>query len=166
MAWQDDMVTMLRVVIDDTGNNPSYSNSRLEEVIVVAAHLTKKDVDFDNDYIVNIQDVSLSPDPVTSKDYSFVNLVILKAGCVLANSEFKTDGARAISVRDGSAAVDQRGVADAKKSWRDMICSDYDKAEREYRMGNSQAGEAIISPYRHTSENYGGQHTGPRHRNP
>jgi hypothetical protein len=165
MAWQDDMVTMLRVVIDDAGSNPTYSNSRLEEVIVVAAHLTKQAVDFDNDYTVDIQDVSITPDPVNAQDYSFINLVILKAGCVLANSEYKTDGARAISVRDGSASVDQRGVADAKKNWRDMICSQYDKAEREYRMGNSQAGEAIIGPYMHRGD-YGGQHTGPRFRNP
>jgi len=147
MAWQDDMVSMLRVVIDDAGSNPEYTNARLEEVITVAAHFTKKDVDFDSDYTISISDVSITPDPITGKDYPFVNLVTLRAACLLANSEYKTAGVRAVSVRDGSSAIDQRGVADSRKNWRDMICQDYARAEREYRMGNSQAGEAIIGPY-------------------
>ena len=42
MAWQDDMVTMLRTIVDDSGSNPMYSDSRLEEGIVVAANLMKK----------------------------------------------------------------------------------------------------------------------------
>jgi len=147
MAWQDDIVTMLRVVVDDTGSNPLYSDSRLEEVIVVAAHMTKTDVDFDNDYTVSISDVTISPDPVGRGDNAFLNLVTLKAACLLANSEYKTEAGRAISIRDGSSAIDQRGVAAAKKSWRDSICEDYEKAEREYRIGNSQAGKSIIGPY-------------------
>ena len=85
MAWQDDMVSMLRVVIDDAGSNPEYTNARLEEVITVAAHFTKKDVDFDNDYTISIADVSITPDPITGKDYPFVNLVTLRAACLLAN---------------------------------------------------------------------------------
>ena len=147
MAWQDDMVSMLRVVIDDAGSNPEYTDARLEEVIVVAAQFTKKDVDFDNDYTISISDVSITPDPATNSDHPFINLVTLRAACLLANSEYKTEGARAISVRDGSSSIDQRGVADSRKNWRDMICQDYASAEREYRMGNSQAGKAILGPY-------------------
>ena len=125
MAWQDTMVTMLRVVIDDMGSNPTYSDSRLEEVIVVAANLTKQDVDFDSDYTIGVTDLSISPDPTTSPDNAFINLVTLKSACLLANSEYKTCTNYAISVRDGSAAIDKRGVAAAKKEWRDSICKDY-----------------------------------------
>jgi len=153
MAWQDDMVTMLRVVIDDNGSNPEYSNSRLEEVIVVAATMTKKDVDFDNNYTISVSSVTISPDPVTSSDNAFINLVTMKSACLLANSEYKTEAGRAITVRDGSSAIDNKGVAAAKKGWRDSICEDYSKAEKEYRIGNSQAGKSIIGPYGHFSSN-------------
>ena len=157
MAWQDDMVTMLRVIIDDNGSNPEYSNSRLEEVIVVAATMTKKDVDFDNDYTISVSGVTISPDPVTETDHAFINLVTLKSACLLANSEYKTEASRAITVRDGSSAIDTKGVAAAKKSWRDSICEDYSKAEREYRIGNSQAGKSIIGPYGHLTSNKSNQ---------
>jgi len=162
MAWQDDMITMLRVVIDDNGSNPEYSNSRLEEVVVVAATMTKKDVDFDNDYTISVSDVTISPDPVTSSDNAFMNLVTLKAACLLANSEYKTEAARAITIRDGSSAIDTKGVAAAKKGWRDSICDDYSKAEREYRIGNSQAGKSIIGPYGHLTSNQTGNTTRKR----
>lgn len=161
MAWQDDMVIMLRVIIDDNGSNPEYSNSRLEEVIVVAATMTKKDVDFDNDYSLSISEVTISPDPTTGPDNAFINLVTLKAACLLANSEYKTEAARAITIRDGSSAIDTKGVAAAKKGWRDSICEDYAKAEREYRIGNSQAGKSIIGPYGHFTSN---QKQDTRHR--
>ena len=147
MAWQDTMIIMLRVVIDDMGSNPTYSDSRLEEVIVVAANLTKQDVDFDSDYTIGVTDLSISPDPTTSPDNAFINLVTLKSACLLANSEYKTCTNNAISVRDGSAAIDKRGVAAAKKEGRDSICKDYNHAEREYKLGNSNAGASIIGPY-------------------
>tara|TARA_R110000824_G_scaffold9415_10_gene42192 strand:- start:5769 stop:6266 length:498 start_codon:yes stop_codon:yes gene_type:complete len=147
MAWQDDMVTMLRTIVDDSGSNPMYSDSRLEEVIVVAANLMKKDVDFSSDYTISIGEVSIAPDPTTGNDYAFVNLVTLKAACLLANSEYKTEANNAISIRDGSASIDKRGVAAAKKDWRDSICGDYARAEKEYKLGNSNAGASIIGPY-------------------
>ena len=147
MAWQNEMTIMLRVVIDDIGDNPTYSDSRLAEVIVVAAQMTKQDVDFDNIYTISISNATISPDPVASSDNAFLNLVTLKAACLLANSEYKTEGGRAISIRDGSSAIDQRGVAAAKKGWRDNICAEYEKAEKEYKIGNSQAGKSIIGPY-------------------
>ena len=147
MAWQDDMVTMLRVVIDDTGSNQLYSSSRLEEVIVVAANMTKKDVDFNDNYAISIANVTITPDPADLPDYPFLNLVTLKAACLLANSEYKTEASRAITIRDGSSAIDQRGVAAAKQSWRDNICADYEKAEKEFRIGNSSSGKSIIGPY-------------------
>ncbi len=154
MAWQDTMVTMLRVVIDDMGSNPTYSDSRLEEILVVSAKLTKKDVDFTNDYTIGVTDSTISPDPVSSSDNAFVNLVTLKAACLVANSEFKTEANNAISVRDGSAAIDKRGVAAAKKDWRDSICNDYERAEREFKLGNSNAGASIIGPYNlHSHDN-------------
>ena len=90
MAWQDTMVIMLRVVIDDMGSNPTYSDSRLEEILVVSAKLTKKDVDFANDYTIGVTDSTITPDPVSTSDNAFVNLVTLKAACLVANSEFKT----------------------------------------------------------------------------
>ena len=147
MAWQDTMVIMLRVIIDDMGSSPTYSDSSLEEILVVSAKLTKKDVDFANDYTIGVTDSTITPDPVSSSDDAFVNLVTLKAACLVANSEFKTEANNAISVRDGSAAIDKRGVAAAKKDWRDTICSDYERAEKEIKLGNSSAGASIIGPY-------------------
>ena len=70
MAWQDSMVQMLRVVIFDLETTPTYSDSRLEEMLVASAHLVTQDIDFSTNYTVDILSQSITPDPTDSVSYT------------------------------------------------------------------------------------------------
>ena len=55
---------MVRHMINDVDpTNYKYSVSRLETTILVAAQLVSEDMDFDNDYVVNVEQSTLTPDP-------------------------------------------------------------------------------------------------------
>ena len=156
MAWTTDMVTILRYIIDDVDSTQTYADSRLETLIVTAAQLTKEDVTFSKTYTLNIASATISPDPTDdTRDDGFINLVCLKAACLLAGAEFKTEASKGIMVRDGSASIDTRGVSQSKKDWRDHICENYAKAERDFKTGNSKVGEAIVGPYRNFANQRG-----------
>tara|TARA_R110002020_G_scaffold188560_1_gene387301 strand:+ start:599 stop:1096 length:498 start_codon:yes stop_codon:yes gene_type:complete len=156
MAWTTDMVTVLRYIIDDVDSPQTYTDTRLKTVIVTAAQLTKEDITFAKTYTLDLTNITISPDPTaTTRDDGFINLVCLKSACLLAGAEFKTEAAKNISIRDGSSSIDTRGVAQSRKDWKDRICADYDRAEKDYKMGNSKVGEAILGPYRNFANQRG-----------
>lgn len=152
-AWKTEMTTLLRYVINDTDETVrEFTDERLCSLLVSSAHLTLGVVDFPADYTVDIPNSGISPNPTNDK--SFTNLVVLKASCLLAAGEYRTSTNQAIVVRDGPSSVDPRAMVVAKKGMMDTSCSKYEQAELEYRLGNSNAGEAIIGPHRNAM--YGG----------
>ena len=155
MAWNTEMVSLLRYVINDTDTlTQEYSDTRLKSLIVTAAQLTLGVVDFPRDYTIDIANIAISPDPTTSKDNGFVNLVILKAACLLATGDYRSATNKGVVIRDGPSTIDARGMLASKKDIMESACKKYDEAELEFRLGNSNAGEAIIGPHRNAI--YGG----------
>ena len=77
---------MLRVVIFDLETTPTYSDSRLEEMLIASAHLVTQDIDFSTSYSIDILGQSITPDPTDSTDKEFVNFVVLKAACLADQS--------------------------------------------------------------------------------
>ena len=155
--WQSEMTTILRYVINDTELvSQEFSDNRLQNLIISAAHLTLGVVDFPSDYSVDIPNSGISPDPTTVNDSSFVNLVILKAACLLAEGEYRVAANKGIVIKDGPSAIDARGLIAGKKELAESACQRYTKAELEYRVGNSNAGEAIIGPHRNAARGIGG----------
>lgn len=158
MAWQDEMVPVLRELIGDTNTTLEYSDTRLESIIVAAAHMMLQDLDFAQDYTITISTTAISPDPTTpTYDTAFVNLVTLKASCMLANAELRLATKKAISFRDGPSGLDGKGLAAAKLEWRNTICGELQKAIRDYRLGSGSPGEAIVGPYRFYSDRVGNE---------
>jgi len=148
-SWKKEMTTLLRYVINDADETSrEFTDERLCNLLITSAHLTLGVVDFPSDYKVDIPNSGLSPDPTSVNDSSFMNLVILKAACLLAEGEFRISTNKGIVVRDGPSSVDPRGLVSAKKEMMDSACKKYEDAEFEYRLGNSNAGEAIIGPHR------------------
>ena len=81
MSWQGQMGTIVRHLINDINpDSYKFSNSRLETTILVAAQLSQMNIDFSNNYTINVEDCTLSPDPtVTSTiDDPFVTLICLR----------------------------------------------------------------------------------------
>ena len=66
MAWETDLVTILRnVIFDVDSTNYTYSDERLKEMLVVSAQLVNSEIKLDNDYTISISTTGISPDPVT-----------------------------------------------------------------------------------------------------
>lgn len=149
MGWKTEMVQILRYLINDIDGS-TYSSSRLEKTILVAAQLTLHDVSFAQTYTVDVDESVLTPDPTTgTKDDAFINLVVLKAGCIidtgLIRSKLSTLG---YVVKVGNDMVDTRTQYDAYKTiYEKGFCKIYDEAKWEYELGSQEPGRAILGPF-------------------
>jgi hypothetical protein len=150
MSWQTEMTTMLRVVINDIVAPYTYTDERLQQVIVVAAQLMLNDISFPVNYSIDIENIDISPDPTdATRDDAFINLGVLKSGCFMDSSLFRTKAASAgILVKTGPHTVDTKGVIDAYKVLLEKgLCKAYDDAKWEYEAGNLSPGRAILGPF-------------------
>jgi len=149
MTWQTEMVLIVRHVVDDVETPQDYTDSRLEITVSIAAQLVMTEVDWDKTYVIDTAIPSISPDPTTStRDDAFINLVSLKASCMIARSEYKSKAATAgIMVKDAQSEIRMGNVGAEYKKRADDMCSQYQQAKLEYQAGNSRAGQAILGPY-------------------
>lgn len=150
MSWQSELSTIIRYLINDLDpNNYQYSDERIEITSVVAAQMVILDVSLPVQYNINVQSISISPDPTSDpKDNLFVNLVALKAACIILGSEVKTQGMNAISIKDGPSAIDLRGVASTMTFLYQDICAKYQKLLQDAKEDLvAAAGQAILGPY-------------------
>jgi hypothetical protein len=151
MAWDDDLTTILRVLVADT-NSVTYTDDTLEQTLVVAAFQVLQQLDFAQTYTVSIANVTIVPDPTVSptKDDAFSNLVCLKAACITDRGAAITAANRAIAVRDGSSSIDLRTILEGKlKLLKQGWCAVYEEARTEYlTTQGGEAGAAIMTPFR------------------
>lgn len=149
MPWQNEMTLIVRHLVNDLNSSSyTFTDSRLEEAVLVSAQLALLEIDFENVYTIDVDAVSLSPDPTESsnKDDSFINLVSLKTSQMLLGSELKTHSLNAISLRDGPSALDLRGIVSGLKILFDDINKRYDEAIMQYKL-NGVVGQAVLGPY-------------------
>ena len=149
MPWQNEMKVIVRHLVNDLNTSDyTFTDSRLEEAVLVSAQLASLEIDFENTYAIDVDSVSLSPDPTDSnnKDDSFINLVCLKTAQMLLGSELKTHSLNAISLKDGPSSLDLRGIVAGLKILFDDINKRYDEAIVQYKL-NGVVGQAILGPY-------------------
>jgi hypothetical protein len=154
MSWQNTIPTMVRYLISDV--NPSgykYSDSRVNTTVLVAAQLVSLDLNFPNNYEIDIDFGSISPDPTEeeTKDSSFINLIAYKTACIMVGSELKTESANAISIKDGPSSIDLRGVSAALGMLYKDLCDKYQKMSDDYKF-TGETGSSILGPYSPGSE--------------
>jgi hypothetical protein len=161
MAWEIEMVQIVRNLIGDVSEtSPTYSIPRLQTMILTAGQLLNGSVDFYKSYTIDVDEGILTPDPTTAtKDNGFINLVCLKTACIILRSEWRTASNSALSVKDGPSTIDGKGIATAKEALANEMCEAFEDALKQYLMGNSKAGEAIVGPHR-----YGYVNRPPDHR--
>lgn len=151
MTWQAVIPQLIRGLIGDFDSPPEYSDGRLEELSIYAAHLLLNEVTFDTTYTVSILTLEITPDPST--DTGFVNLVALKASLIVLMNEVKVAANQSISVTDGPAKIQLVDVYKAKKELYDALIKAYEKSKLNHQLGNQNPGQAIITPT--TIETYG-----------
>lgn len=63
MAWQDQMSTIVRYVVNDVdSSNYTFSDERVETSILVAAQLVSNEIDFIQTYTIDVEGGTISPD--------------------------------------------------------------------------------------------------------
>lgn len=150
MAWQTEITQIVRNIIGDIDlSSPTYTDERIQEIILVSAQLLSTEVDFAQTYTIDVDELSLTPDPTTpTKDDGFINLVALRSACIIANSEFRTAANNAYNFADGPAKIDGRDVAESLYKNAQTICESFEKTKKSYKAGNNNAGAIIVGPYR------------------
>lgn len=148
MAWQDEMIPTLRVLINDMGAEPTYSDGRLEQTLLVAARMVNMDLGYD--YTISVELVTISPDPVDELDETFTNLTVLRAGCFIDQSTLRTKAAiSGLVARCGPATLDTSGYLDGFKAiFENGLCSLYEQMKKEVIFGNSAICRAILGPFK------------------
>lgn len=156
MSWQNEMVRIVRFLINDIDAD-TYSDSRLEETILASAQLVYTGIDFSKDYTIDVDTLVLTPDPTASpKDDWFINLVCVKTACIIMGSEVKTLAGQSFTIKDGPASIDVSNAYKASKELYDDLCDRYDIMVVQYKVGDSVGGNAIMTPYTQSGLNVGG----------
>ena len=154
MSWQNTIPIMVRYLVSDV--NPSsykYSDSRMSTTVLVEAQLVSLDLNFPNNYEIDIDFGVIAPDPTEeeTKDSSFINLIALKTACIIIGSELKTESSNAISIKDGPSAIDLRGVSASLSVLYKDLCDKYQKMSDDYKF-TGETGSSILGPYSPGSE--------------
>lgn len=151
MAWQDQIPLVVRVWINDLSETPNYSDDRLEQLIVIAAQYTIHEMNFNQNYVINIMDRIITPDPTTleSPDHDFIGFVALKSACMLDQSTFRTRAAtEGIRASLGSANLTvQGGLAGYQAILDEGPCAIYQNLRLQYEFGNANGIRAMLSPF-------------------
>lgn len=151
MAWTEDMVSMLRVIINDTESPQTYENDRLRNLLMVAAMYVKQEVDFDVVYTIGISNVTLAPDPTltATRDDSFTNLVVLKAACLTDQSTLRTKAIMSgIEAKCGPAMLKTLKHLDGFKELLTLgPCAAYEQLKHDYKLNDTTNLFGILSPF-------------------
>jgi hypothetical protein len=148
MTWQNEIARIVRFLINDI-DATTYTDDRLEETVLVAAQLMLNNLDFDTDYIVDVDSLTLSPDPTAStpKDNFFINVTALKTVCIILGSEAKTLAAQSYRIKDATSSIDISSAYQSVNQLYKDACDKLDKMIMDYKAGNSVAGGAVLTPY-------------------
>jgi len=151
MAWCSDLVPMLRVIINDVDeDNYSYTDARLQELLVTAAQLVIVDIqNLDTTYTVDITEQSITPDPTNPRDDVFINFLVLKAACMTDEGNFRSKAlAAGIRARCGPATIDTMQYL---AGFRDLMnfgpCKSYETLKYEYMFGHRANVKAVLGPF-------------------
>jgi hypothetical protein len=148
--WDSEMVLLLRFVIDDVDEPVKYSDDKLQQLLLVAGQFVRTEVPLSQEYIIDVENYSITPDPTVTdhRDDSFINLTVLKAGCLLSTSPLIKSSGKNLRVKETTYEYDARGTLDSSKFAVQTFCSAYQDAKWGFATTNGVIGEVIIGPYK------------------
>jgi hypothetical protein len=149
MAWNTEIPIIVRVLINDMSDSPTYSDERLQQVIAVSAKYVQFDVVLDNSYRVDVINPTISPDPTDLKDEIFISLVSLKAACIIDQSALRTRAAaEGIRAALGPAMLSVNGSLDGFIAILDKgPCASYEELTSHWDVSQATAVRAILGPF-------------------
>ena len=153
MSWDDTMLIMLRVMINDDfiGDECQYTDTRLKRLLSVAAQYVIQDVKLNYTYTVDVLTPNITPDPtgLSPQDDIFINFVVLKAACIADQSLFRTKSlVSGLKARCGPAVME---TADHLKGFKDLLevgpCKAYETLKDEHNFTDHSTIQAVLSPF-------------------
>lgn len=145
-----EFMQLLRVMLQDQ-DRTLFTDERLKELIATAARLVIQEVDFDTAYEVSILKRSIDPDPLGVPDESFVNLVALKAACILDTGTLRTEALKSgVKITQEKTTIETGNrIAGFKEVMAMGWCKAYQLAKEEYEAGDAVTfGHFIGTPFR------------------
>lgn len=151
MYWQTEIPIIVRNLINDLSDTPTYSDNRINQLAVVAAQYVLGEVNLEQSYTIDIVGIDISPDPSspTSRDTDFVGFIALKTACLLDQSTFRTKAvSEGIKTALGSANLAISGNLAGYKTILDVgPCKLYESLTLDHNIGNATAVRAVLSPF-------------------
>lgn len=149
MAWDTEIIRIVRVLINDLTSPYEYSDRRLTQTITVAAKYVEFDVVLDTTYTVDVINNTISPDPTTNGDNIFVSLVGLKTACIIDQSNLRTKASlEGIKTALGPASL---SVSGSLVGWKHIIdtgaCKLYGDLTEHWDVMNATAIASVLSPF-------------------
>jgi hypothetical protein len=149
MSWNIEIPIIVRTLINDLSDSPTYSDERILQIIVVASKYVQFDIVLDQVYTIDVTNPNISPDPSINNDSIFISLVGLKAACIIDQSTLRTKAAlEGIRAALGPA---QLSVAGSLSGFNLILdkgpCAAYEELTSHWDVREATAVRAILSPF-------------------
>lgn len=149
MSWQTEIPVIVRTLINDWSDQPVYSDERILQVITVAAKYVQFDVVLDHQYLVDVNNLEITPDPTIDRDETFISIVSLKTACIIDQSTFRTK-----AVTEGIKAAlgpAQLAIGGNLAGWKTILelgpCAAYEELVSHWDVAQATTAKAILSPF-------------------
>ena len=158
MAWQETSVLLVRSLVNDFSDNPSYTDERIQLCFCLAGLLVVNELPFIANYTFDIAGPAISPDFTLlgdSYDQMALALFSLKAACILTVNSFQGALSNGIIVKDGDSQISTVG---SLKNYSEILklgpCKMYEialkKAQFQGGANIKHMGHVITSPCSNT----------------
>jgi hypothetical protein len=149
MSWNIEIPIIVRTLINDLDDSPTYSDERILQVIAVAAKYVQFDIVLDTTYVIDVVNTNIAPDPTINNDSIFISLVGLKAACIIDQSTLRSKAAlEGIRAALGPA---QLSVAGSLAGFNLILdkgpCAAYEELVSHWDVREATAVRAILSPF-------------------
>jgi hypothetical protein len=139
----DEIVMTLRVLIGDV-TSTKYSDLDLKRLLAVSANFVLKEVDFADLYTITVNVPTITPLPV---DNEFINLVSLKAGIILLESELRDMARKSVAITDGPSKIELTNVYKNTEALLKSMYDQYAYAKINHGLhGDQNSRQAIMTP--------------------
>lgn len=109
MAWDDEIPTIVRTLMQDQGVEVEYAEEDILKMILVAAYTTQMSSrsTFGNVYKIRVDDDILTPDPTSTatRDDSFIIIVAYKTVINFIKAEIRTGLSQVTRIKDGDSEL-------------------------------------------------------------
>jgi hypothetical protein len=151
MSWQNEMILVVRTLIDDLGPVYKYTDLRIKQSIIVAAKYVQFDVVIEPEFIIDVVNMTITPDPTLDEinNQIFISLTCLKAACLIDQSNYRNKvGVEGIRAALGPASLQVTGSLAGWKAILDHgACAAYAAFTEHWDVANATAIRAIFSPF-------------------